>query len=398
MNVSNDERTIQDQSQNLTTHSKLMFLYRTMEQHNLAIVHLLQNEEQRRRIYTFREYNRLRLLELNLARERILLANGKTDSGIIPDLYDNKQQGLPFNSRRERIQNSILSNGPTILTGTMNGTAIAYSERRMASSSHSECVQPNDPHDSSFTDERQMGSPHSVTVGFHNQGLHDNSAENQQLLLKQQARSHFSLPIPWIIPEKTYGHDSERHVIPSTARSDDFIPKDTQKNNLIESQLSVNESIDDDSCNDDNISQEDSSTDSISTEVQRKDKTRRSLKAMKLKCRSGDLFENEILPKKCRISHSSSSFNDADVLFERGNFACNHPGNKVYRDFVKELQDEYMQLRKNDKHIVTTRVLDFVKKARGGRFLVCDKEGQGQWEELSDKAAKRKIGQCFRDM
>ena len=44
-----------------------------------------------------------------------------------------------------------------------------------------------------------------------------------------------------------------------------------------------------------------------------------------------------------------------------------------------------------------TKVLHFIKNTCGGRFMACDKEGSGNWGELSDDAARRKIGQSLRE-
>jgi hypothetical protein len=62
-----------------------------------------------------------------------------------------------------------------------------------------------------------------------------------------------------------------------------------------------------------------------------------------------------------------------------------------------QLQDEYVRSKKNDKVSVATKVLHFIKNTCGGRFMACDKEGSGNWGELSDDAARRKIGQSLRE-
>jgi hypothetical protein len=109
---------------------------------------------------------------------------------------------------------------------------------------------------------------------------------------------------------------------------------------------------------------------------------------------SEDISKEE--KKKKHYVRDYDKFNDTDVLFERGNFSYNHPGNKNYREYVKSLQDRYITSKKNDKVAVTTRVLDYIQKECGGRFLGHDEDG-GSWRELTPEEARRKVGQSLRE-
>jgi len=299
-----NQRPQQDLFRNLVSDSKLVFLCRAIEQYDQAQVHLHQNEDHQRRVRQFMEYNRMKLIELDLARQRILQSSISVSSGRMslnrgigsPNIHipkratENSQEGVM--KPRVSAKHSLPLQRPTELT---NQTLVeikrkTYKQRMASLAKHSDSIKPK--------------------------SIHDNLSHQY----------------------------NERYALNT---GDSFSGDD-----------------DDD----------DKSSDEVFSE--------RSPKDQKL---------------KVPCWRNSSCFKDADVLFERGNFTYNHPGNKVYREYVKSLQDEYIRCRKNDKVSVATKVLNFIKNTCGGRFMACDKEGSGEWEELSDEAARRKIGQSLRE-
>ena len=91
------------------------------------------------------------------------------------------------------------------------------------------------------------------------------------------------------------------------------------------------------------------------------------------------------------------NFKDSDVLFERGNFSYNHPGNKTYRDYIKSLQEKYISSTKSDKVAIVTKVLDYIHMTCGGRFLASTEDSEMGWVEITNESALRKIGQALRE-
>jgi hypothetical protein len=61
------------------------------------------------------------------------------------------------------------------------------------------------------------------------------------------------------------------------------------------------------------------------------------------------------------------------------------------------VQEKYTLCKKSEKHLIITQVMHYIKTTCGGRFLSFDAEGSGKWEELSESATRRKIGQSLRE-
>mmetsp|Transcript_16961 Transcript_16961/g.25664 ORF Transcript_16961/g.25664 Transcript_16961/m.25664 type:complete len:287 (-) Transcript_16961:60-920(-) len=86
--------------------------------------------------------------------------------------------------------------------------------------------------------------------------------------------------------------------------------------------------------------------------------------------------------------------NDKDVLLGRGGVTNTHPGNKKFRSFVRELQQEYVNAPKLKKADIALRVVNKVY-LQGGRFLV--ETQAGKWEEVSKERARKKTSQTLRE-
>lgn len=86
--------------------------------------------------------------------------------------------------------------------------------------------------------------------------------------------------------------------------------------------------------------------------------------------------------------------NDKDVLLGRGGVTNTHLGNKKFRSFVRELQQEYVNAPKLKKADIALRVVNKVY-IQGGRFLV--ETQAGKWEEVSKERARKKTSQTLRE-
>lgn len=86
--------------------------------------------------------------------------------------------------------------------------------------------------------------------------------------------------------------------------------------------------------------------------------------------------------------------NDNDVLLGRGGRSNHHPGNKRYREEVKNLQSWYMNIKdKDEKTDLSQCLVDYVHNYQG-RFLEKDSEG---WYEVPNIVARRKASQALRE-
>jgi hypothetical protein len=212
-----DQRSQQDLFRNLITDSKLVFISRAIDQYEQAQAHLRQNEDHQRRVKQLMEYNRIKLIELDLARQRILQAcmNG---SGIgsprIPNPSD-KAEGAP----RPRA-------------GTKNLLPLQ---------------RPSQPTAQFKTYEQRMASLTTQSDSLKPKGILDD-----------------------VLLQKNEGFAIGSHETSSYSTSEDDYSEKAPT-------------------------------------------------------------DQKILPRW----RNSSCFKDADVLFERGNFTYNHPGNRVYRDYIK---------------------------------------------------------------
>ena len=86
--------------------------------------------------------------------------------------------------------------------------------------------------------------------------------------------------------------------------------------------------------------------------------------------------------------------NDNDVLFGRGGYTNNRPGNIHFRQEALRLRQWYEQSTKEEKYEISNLLLESVK-SRGGRFL--EKGSDGKWHEVIGNGARRKASQALRE-
>eukprot|EP00815_Leptocylindrus_aporus_P009771 CAMPEP_0116065402 /NCGR_PEP_ID=MMETSP0322-20121206/9742_1 /TAXON_ID=163516 /ORGANISM="Leptocylindrus danicus var. apora, Strain B651" /LENGTH=347 /DNA_ID=CAMNT_0003551711 /DNA_START=119 /DNA_END=1159 /DNA_ORIENTATION=+ len=84
-----------------------------------------------------------------------------------------------------------------------------------------------------------------------------------------------------------------------------------------------------------------------------------------------------------------------DVLCGRGGKINNHPGNRAFRDLIKEHQDSYLQSKKKLKPNVAASIVWIIRE-RKGRFLKKD-FATGAFYQISDEKALEKAQQALRE-
>eukprot|EP00526_Cylindrotheca_closterium_P030164 CAMPEP_0113641444 /NCGR_PEP_ID=MMETSP0017_2-20120614/21756_1 /TAXON_ID=2856 /ORGANISM="Cylindrotheca closterium" /LENGTH=133 /DNA_ID=CAMNT_0000552785 /DNA_START=69 /DNA_END=470 /DNA_ORIENTATION=- /assembly_acc=CAM_ASM_000147 len=82
-----------------------------------------------------------------------------------------------------------------------------------------------------------------------------------------------------------------------------------------------------------------------------------------------------------------------DVILGRGPTSYSHEGNMRLRKLVEDTKSIYEKCTKRNKTDIVIRVVQAIKQQ--GRFL---KESEFGWEEVSDKAARKKVSHAFRDV
>ncbi|KAL7474195.1 hypothetical protein ACHAW6_000185 [Cyclotella cf. meneghiniana] len=86
-----------------------------------------------------------------------------------------------------------------------------------------------------------------------------------------------------------------------------------------------------------------------------------------------------------------------DVLFGRGGFTNNHPGNIFFRQEALRLRPFYEQEQSKDaKYEISIILLESVT-SRGGRFLEKGKGSDELWHEVIGNGARRKASQALRE-
>merc|ERR1712232_96549 len=87
-----------------------------------------------------------------------------------------------------------------------------------------------------------------------------------------------------------------------------------------------------------------------------------------------------------------------DVLLGRGASTNNHPGNKYFRNVVKQHQDGYLVAKNNfEKYITTMEILKNIRSLDPpGRFILQDTTSK-LWSDVGDDKARRKISQALRE-
>ena len=80
-----------------------------------------------------------------------------------------------------------------------------------------------------------------------------------------------------------------------------------------------------------------------------------------------------------------------------GGRSNHHPGNKVYREKVTEMQEYYRNhCVKNEKTKVAQSIVDYITQEYGGRFLELDKDSN-KWYIVPNIMSRRKVGQALRE-
>lgn len=83
-----------------------------------------------------------------------------------------------------------------------------------------------------------------------------------------------------------------------------------------------------------------------------------------------------------------------DVLCGRGSSSVKHPGNRFFRSLVKDRQEEYATLRRQDKSALVREILQSIEN-RSGRFL--RQLGTGEWVEVHEAISYEKTCQALRE-
>ena len=84
---------------------------------------------------------------------------------------------------------------------------------------------------------------------------------------------------------------------------------------------------------------------------------------------------------------------EADVLFGRGRGMSKHPGNARFRKIIDQHVPQYEKAGKYEKTSIAENIVRIIKESEG-RFLRLGKSGE--WEHVSDEAARNKVSHAFR--
>jgi hypothetical protein len=95
-----------------------------------------------------------------------------------------------------------------------------------------------------------------------------------------------------------------------------------------------------------------------------------------------------------RVYHEPT---ENDVLLGRGGRANNHVGNKRYLKIKEDIQDEYMKANKNEKTVLSQKLVEIITKERDGRFLKLD-EAAKRWYVVDNLTARKKASQTLREV
>lgn len=111
---------------------------------------------------------------------------------------------------------------------------------------------------------------------------------------------------------------------------------------------------------------------------------------------SSDSKKTKTKKRRKRIIDESTSCEptDNDVLFGRGGFTNNRPGNIHFRQEALRLRPWYERSTKEEKYEISNLLLESVKSI-GGRFL--EKGSDGLWHEVIGNGARRKASQALRE-
>ena len=107
--------------------------------------------------------------------------------------------------------------------------------------------------------------------------------------------------------------------------------------------------------------------------------------------------EKKTKKKRKRLIDESTTCTptELDVLFGRGGYTNNRPGNIFFRSEALRLRPWYEASTKEEKYEISQLLMESVK-SRGGRFLEKGKK-DGMWHEVIGNGARRKASQALRE-
>ena len=96
---------------------------------------------------------------------------------------------------------------------------------------------------------------------------------------------------------------------------------------------------------------------------------------------------------------SNPTIGPNDVLCGRGGLSNHHQGNILFRKFVRDRQDEYLQASKSNKAYVAREIVDAIRKLDPpGRFLKkVTKNDEEGWIDIGNRMAREKTSQALRE-
>jgi len=83
-----------------------------------------------------------------------------------------------------------------------------------------------------------------------------------------------------------------------------------------------------------------------------------------------------------------------DVLFGRGKYVVDHPGNLKFRRLVDVYMRKYEEAERLEKTCIAEAIVQMIQESNG-RFL--KKEPGCEWEEVDGPAARKKVAHAFRN-
>eukprot|EP00978_Attheya_sp_CCMP212_P028510 scaffold98579_cov54-Attheya_sp.AAC.2 len=100
-------------------------------------------------------------------------------------------------------------------------------------------------------------------------------------------------------------------------------------------------------------------------------------------------------PMKTSMVASSFEITDSDVLCGRGGMTNHHAGNVFFRKLVRMKQETYLQASKREKASVARDIVSFIRNMNPpGRFL---KKDGNSWKDIGDRKAREKTSQALRE-
>lgn len=109
----------------------------------------------------------------------------------------------------------------------------------------------------------------------------------------------------------------------------------------------------------------------------------------------GEAATNEVSKEENKPVQSIRRPKKEDVLFGRKEKQRQHPGNVLLRGLCDEYRDLYEGSQRDDKTVITWRILKEIQKQHG-RFLKYEVT-QRTWTEVTDDIAREKVSFTMRD-